>query len=322
MEDFTTLIRRRRRADVLFAALGAVLIVCALTILAALMFNLIHDGWGRLSWDFLTSFPSRKAEKAGIKSPLVGTCLVMLVTACTAIPLGVAAGVFLEEYARKNWVTTVIEVNIANLAGVPSIVWGLMALGLLIYQFEAWFGSPSDDVTGLGRSILTGGLTLGLLVLPIVIVATRESIRAIPQAIREASYACGATRWQTVRDHVVPYSMGGILTGSIIAMSRAIGETAPLITIGALTYIAFLPPAPFSGQTNAAGEVVGTHGLLDWVHSGFTVLPIQMFNWVSRPDAKFQANAAAAGLVLVLISLLMNGFAIALRYRTRRNIQW
>jgi phosphate transport system permease protein len=199
-------------------------------------------------------------------------------------------------------VTDVIEINITNLAGVPSIVYGLLALGLFVYQF------------GLGQSILAAGLTLALLILPVVIVATREAIRSIPQAIREGSYACGATQWQTVRYHILPYSSAGILTGIIIGMARAIGETAPIITIGALTFIAFLPPAP----VQAAPPFIS----FEWLFSPFTVMPIQMFNWTSRPEAAFQVNAAAAGFVLVVMTLAMNGAAIWLRYRLRRNIKW
>lgn len=320
--EIEALIKGRRRLDVLFGVAGGLLVVLCLGTLGLLVYNLIHDGSSRLGWDFLTEFPSRRAAKAGIKSALVGTALVMLVTACTAIPLGVAAGIYLEEYARKNWITSIIEINIANLAGVPSIIWGLMALGIFIYGFEDWFPSPTNNRTGLGRSILTGGLTLGLLVLPIVIVATREAIRAIPQAIREGSYACGATKLQTVRYHILPYSMGGVLTGSIIALSRAIGETAPLITIGALTYIAYLPPAPFSPVTDMDNKVVGSHGVFDWITSGFTVLPIQMFNWIGLPDRAFQINAAATGVVLLIVTLMMNFVAIILRNRLRRKIQW
>ena len=246
---------------------------------------------------FFNSMPSRDADRAGIKSALVGSILVVSVTMLLAVPLGVSAGLYLEEYGRKNWLTALIEINIANLAGVPSIIWGLMALGLFVYQF------------GFGRSVLTAGLTLGLLVLPIVIMATRESVRAIPVAIREASYACGASKWQTVRYHIVPYSMGGILTGAIIGLSRAIGETAPLITIGALTYIAFLPDFSWSAP-------------LAWLKSEFTVLPIQMFNWISRPDKSFHENAAAAGMVLLVLTLSMNAVAIVLRYRLRKRIKW
>ena len=246
---------------------------------------------------FFGAMPSRDPGQAGIKSALIGSVLVVAVTMLLAIPLGVGAGVYLEEYGRKNWLTAIIEINIANLAGVPSIIWGLMALGLFVYQLN------------MGRSIQTAGMTLGLLVLPIVIMATREAIRAIPQSIREAAYACGASRWQTTRYHVMPYSMGGILTGMIIGLSRAIGETAPLITIGALTYIAFLPDFSWSEP-------------LAWLESGYTVLPIQMFNWISRPDPKFHENAAAAGVVLLALTLSMNGLAIYLRYRLRRSIQW
>lgn len=293
---------RARAFDLVFLVGGALFLFSALGVLFLLTADLAADGVSRLSWEFFTSFPSRHPDRAGIKSALVGTVLVMLVTVCTALPVGVAAGLYLEEYARKNWLTTIIEVNIANLAGVPSIVWGLMALGLFVYQFH------------LGRSILTAGLTLGLLVLPIVIVATRESVRAVPQTIREASYACGASRWQTVVHHVLPYSLSGILTGAIIAVSRAVGETAPLVTIGALTYIAFLPPSPVTGSPPFLS--------LEWLRSEFTVLPIQVFNWVSRPDARFHHNAAAASLVLLALTLLMNGTAIVLRYRLRRRLQW
>jgi phosphate transport system permease protein len=259
-------------------------------------------GLPRLDWDFFTSFPSRRAAQAGILSAWVGSTLVMLVTAFFAVPLGVAAGVYLEEYARKNWITDLIEINITNLAGVPSIVYGLLALGLFVYQF------------GFGQSILSAGLTLALLILPVVIVATREAIRSIPQVIREGSYALGATRWQTVRYHILPYSSAGILTGIIIGMARAIGETAPIITIGALTFIAFVPPSPVQAQPPFIS--------LEWLFSPFTVMPIQMFNWTSRPEAAFQVNAAAAGFVLVIMTLAMNGVAIWLRYRLRRNIKW
>ncbi len=293
---------RARMMDLVFLVGGALILFGALGVLFLLAGNLIADGLGRIAPGFFTSFPSRHPERAGIKSALVGSVLVMLVTICTALPIGVAAGLYLEEYARRNWLTTIIEVNIANLAGVPSIVWGLMALGLFVYQFH------------LGRSILTAGLTLGLLVLPIVIVATRESVRAVPQTIREASYACGASRWQTVIHHVLPYSLSGILTGAIIAVSRALGETAPLVTIGALTYIAFLPPSPVTASPPFVS--------FEWLHSEFTVLPIQIFNWVSRPDTRFHRNAAAASLVLLALTLLMNGTAIALRYRLRRGLQW
>jgi phosphate transport system permease protein len=251
---------------------------------------------------FLTHYPSSEATQAGVLSPLVGTLLVMLVTLLTAVPLGVAAGVYLEEYGRKNWLTTVIEINISNLAGVPSILYGLMALGLMVYALH------------LGKSIATAGLTLAFLILPIVIVATRESLRAIPQAIREAAYALGATRWQVIRHHLLPYSAGGISTGVIIGLSRAIGETAPLITIGALTYVAFLPDSP----VHAGFPFVSFR----WLSSPFSVMPIQMFNWVSRPEQEFRVNAAAAGVLLIVLTLGLNAVAIWLRYRLRRRIKW
>ncbi|MET0585133.1 MAG: phosphate ABC transporter permease PstA [Candidatus Binatia bacterium] len=291
-----------KRFDGIFAVIGLVATFVGMITLAALIFDLLTDGGGRLTYTFFTAFPSRFAAQAGILSAWIGTCLIMFVTAVTAVPMGVAAGVYLEEYARKNWVTALIEINIANLAGVPSIVYGLMALGLFVYQLK------------LGQSILTAGLTLALLILPIVIVATREAIRAVPSTMREAAYALGATKWQTTRDHVLPYSMGGILTGVIIALSRAIGETAPLITIGALTFIAFLPDSPIKAEFPFIS--------FEWLMSPFTVMPIQMFNWVSRPQQEFHLNAAATGLVLMVMTLLMNGVAIYFRYRFRKWIKW
>ena len=290
MKDIEKNVARRKKIDGLFAVVGLLATFVGMITLAALMLDLAIDGFGRLSFNFFTAFPSRFPAKAGIFTAWVGSTLVMLVTASTAIPMGVAAGVYLEEYAPKNWLTTIIEINIANLAGVPSIVYGLMALGLFVYQLH------------LGQSILTAGLTLALLILPIVIVATRESVRAVPGSMREAAYALGATKWQTTRDHVLPYSIGGILTGVIIALSRAIGETAPLITIGALTFIAFLPDSPVKAEFPFIS--------FDWIWSPFTVLPIQMFNWVSRPQHEFHLNAAAAGLVLMVMTLVMNGIAI------------
>jgi phosphate transport system permease protein len=302
IQAIRALIAKHKRWDLFFGLLGLVSLMIGVLTFVALFVDMAVQGIPRLTPEFFTNFPSRRPEAAGILSAWVGTTLVMLVTAAAAVPLGIAAGVYLEEYAPKNWVTDVIEINVTNLAGVPSIVYGLLALGLFVYQF------------GFGQSILSAGLTLALLILPVVIVATRESIRAIPQMIREGSYACGATTFQTVKDHILPYSSAGILTGVIIGMARAIGETAPIITIGALTFIAFLPSAPFTGDPPA--------GLFDWLFAPFTVMPIQMFNWTSRPEAAFQANAAAAGFVLVLMTLAMNGLAIWLRYRLRRNIKW
>lgn len=302
VEGIRILVKSSKRWDLWFVLLGVLCMLICLITLAALFIDMTVKGLPRLSTDFFFNFPSRRAGEAGILSAWVGSTLVMLVTAFAAVPLGIAAGTYLEEYARKSWLTDIIEINITNLAGVPSIVYGLLALGLFVHQF------------GLGQSILSAGLTLALLILPIVIVATRESIRAIPQMIREGAYALGATKWQMVRHHIWPYSMPGVLTGVIIGMARAIGETAPIITIGALTFIAFLPPAPLSGEPPA--------GAFDWLFSPFTVMPIQMFNWTSRPEEAFQINAAAAGFVLILMTLAMNAIAIWLRYRWRKNINW
>jgi len=296
------IIARRRRHDRIFSAIGLMLLVICLATLVALLADLAADGLGRINRQFLTSFPSRFPARAGILSAWVGTLLVILVTACTAIPLGLAAGIYLEEYSARNRIARILEINLHNLAGVPSIIYGLLALGLFVYVFQ------------FGRSILTAGLTLGILILPIVIVATREALRAIPLTIREASYALGATKWQTVRHHLLPYSMGGIFTGIIIAISRAIGETAPLVTIGALTFIAFLPPSPIRPEPPFLSA--------EWLKSDFTVLPIQMFNWVSRPQREFHINAAATGLVLIVVTLLLNTAAVALRFRARKRVRW
>ena len=267
-----------------------------------LLGSLTYLGASRLELDFLLSFPSRIAENAGILSAWVGSLCVLIVTFVFAVPIGIAAAIYLEEYSRKTFWTQIVEISISNLAGVTSIVFGLLALGLFVYRF------------GLGTSILTGGLTLGLLVLPVIIVASREAIRAVPQGLREAAFALGATRWQVVLHHVLPASRGGMITGIIIAFSRAIGETAPLVTIGALTFIAFLPSAPIT----AAFPFVS----FAWLKDPFTVMPVQMFNWTSRPQEEFQINAAAAGVVLVALALFLNFVAIVVRYRTRKNIQW
>lgn len=275
--------------ELLFQIFALVCLLVATIALLSLILDLAVRGVPRLSEQFLTSFPSRFPQKAGILSAWVGSLAVISVTALIAIPVGIAAGVYLEEYAKKNWLTAFIEINIINLAGIPSITFGLMALGIFVYKFK------------FGNSILTAGLTLALLILPIVIVTTREALRTIPSMIKEAAYAVGASRWQMIQNHLLPYSTGGILTGVIIALSRAIGETAPLITIGALTFIAFLPQS-----------------ILD----PFTVLPIQMFNWVSRPQEEFHVNAAATGVVLLVLTLLLNLIAILIRYRFRKKIKW
>jgi phosphate transport system permease protein len=293
---------RRKALDRIFVVVGLILMLACLGILAVLFLDLVVDGSSRFGWDFFTNFPSRRAERAGILGAWVGTSLIMLVTAFCAVPVGVAAAIYLEEYAPKNWFTAIIEINVTNLAGVPSIVYGLLALGLFVYQF------------GLGQSIAAAGLTLALLILPIVIVATRESIRAVPKSIREAAYGLGATRWEVTKDHVLPYSTGGILTGMILGLSRAIGETAPIITIGALSFIAFLPASPIKSEFPFVS--------FQWLNDPFTAMPIQMFNWVSRPDQAFQANAAAAGAILLAMTLLMNAVAIWIRYRFRKKINW
>jgi len=295
-------IARRKTRDLIFTSIGILCLVIALLTIAALFADMIITGWDRFRPGFFTDFPSRRAAQAGILSAWVGSVAVMGVTAAVAVPLGVAAGIWLEEYAPRHLLTDIIEININNLAGVPSIIYGLLALGLFVYTF------------GLGQSIQTAGLTLALLILPVVIVATREAIRSIPQMIREAAYGLGATKWQTVKDHILPYSLPGILTGIIIGLSRAIGETAPIITIGALTFIAFLPPSPITDTAPFLN--------FEWLQAPFTVMPIQIFNWTSRPDAAFHQNAAAAGAILVAMTLAMNAIAIWLRYRLRKNIKW
>jgi phosphate transport system permease protein len=249
------------------------------------------------SQNFFTGMISAtNPRETGIWPALIGTFLIMIVTAVITLPIGVAAGVYLEEYAPKNWFTNLIEINIANLAGVPSVIWGLLGLGLFVQRWS------------LGYSVLTAGLTLGLLVLPIIIIATRESIRAIPNTIREASIGLGATQWQTVRHHVLPYSYGGILTGAIIAMSRAVGETAPLVIVGALTYVSFTP--------------MDSVNPISWLNSQYTVMPRMSYHWVGLPGSEWARLAAAAGLLLVLFTLSMNAVAIYLRYNLRKKIKW
>lgn len=302
MDPLAKIIARRKLQDRVFNVVGIACTSLGLITLLLLLGNLLFTGLREIDWQFMTSFPSRFAERSGILSSWVGSLLIMLVTGCTAVPLGIAAGVYLEEYGRKGRLNQFIEINIANLAGVPSIIYGLMAIGIFVYMLD------------FGRSILTGGLTLAVLILPIVIVATREALRTIPTHIREAAYALGATKWQVIRHHLLPYSLGGISTGVIIALSRAIGETAPLITIGALTFIGFLPQSPFKDEFPFVS--------FDWLDSPFSVLPIQMFNWTSRPQPEFHKIAAATGVVLIAITLSMNAVAIVVRYRARKRIKW
>lgn len=278
--DISILVQKQKRGERIFkiAALAAVLI--SLGTLAALVVDALIDGLPRLDWKFITSFPSRKPLEAGILAALAGSLYAIILTALVAVPIGVGAAIYLEEYARKNWFSRFIELNVANLAGVPSIIYGLLGLDLFVRTM------------GLGRSLLAGSLTLALLVLPIIIISAREAIRTVPLSIREAAYALGATRWQMIKDHVLPLSLPGVLTGVILSVSRAIGETAPLITMGALTYVAFVPTGPLSP---------------------FTVLPIQIFNWVSRPQKGFHACAAAGIVVLLLVTLFLNALAIFFR---------
>ncbi len=283
------LLIRQKLGDGVFQVVAVVGVVIALATLAALIIDALVDGLPRIDWKFLTSFPSRKPAEAGIFSALVGSVYLIALTAVVAVPIGVAAAVYLEEYTNQSSrLSRIIEVNVANLAGVPSIIYGLLGLELFVRAMR------------LDRSLLAGALTLALLVLPIVIIASREAIRAVPSTIREAAYALGATQWETTRDHVLPLAFPGILTGIILAVSRAIGETAPLITIGALTYVAFVPD-----------------GLL----SPFTALPIQIFNWVSRPQHGFHINAAAGIVVLLAVTLLLNALAIFLRNRYQKQYQ-
>lgn len=288
--------------DSVFKAVGLAVTLFGLFILAALLVDVVRDGYQRITWDFFTSYPSRKPEQAGILSAWVGTLWIMITTALLAIPLGVASGIYLEEYALRNRWTDFIEINIANLAGVPSVIYGILGLGLFVRAMH------------LDRSVLAGGLILALLILPVIILSTREALRAVPFSIREASYALGATKWQTIRHQVLPAGFGNILTGIILAMSRAVGETAPLIAIGALTYIPFLPTPPVALTKEFPHVHFSAQGFFD----PFTVLPIQIFNWVSRPQKGFLADAAAGIMVLLAITLLMNGLAIYLRHKNQK----
>jgi phosphate transport system permease protein len=277
---------RARIKEILFKAALLFSVLIGFVALAALLVDVANDGLGKLSWDFVTSFPSSLPSRAGIESPILGTIYLMILVALITIPVGVGAAIYLEEYADKDrWYNRAIEVNVQNLAAVPSIVYGILGLAFLVRGL------------GLGRVLLAGALTLGLLVLPIIIIASREAIRAVPQGIREGALALGATRWQMIRGQVLPGALPGIATGSILALSRAIGETAPLILIGAIVFVPFNP---------------------DGLMSEFTALPIQIFNWTTRPQAEFKLLAAAAIIVLLALLLTMNAFAIWLRNRYQR----
>ena len=261
----------------------------ALFLLVVLIWDIAHDGLGSINRTFISSFPSRFPTQAGIKAGLFGTLWLMVLTALFSLPVGIGAAIYLEEYASKHWYTKLININISNLAGVPSIVYGILGLAI----FVRWFS--------LGRSVLSGALTMTLLILPVIVTASREAIKATPDSIRMAAFALGATQWQTTRDHVLPASLPGIMTGVILALSRAMGETAPLIMIGAVSYIAFVPKSPMDA---------------------FTALPIQIFNWASRPSPAFHALAAGGIIILLIVLLGMNATAIFLRYRYQKNLKW
>lgn len=277
---------KRHLKSKIFAMFCGGVVLMSMVILAVLLIQVSIDGFAYLDAQFLQSFPSRFPEKAGIKSALVGTIWLISLTALISIPVGVSAAIYLEEYTRKGPISKFIELNINNLAGVPSIVYGILGLAVFVRFF------------GLERSLIAGALTMSLLILPVIIIASREAIKTVPDSQRQAAYALGATRWQTVSSHVLPGSASGILTGVILAVSRAIGETAPLLIIGALTYVAFLP---------------------EGIHDEFTALPIQIFNWASRPQAEFHNVASAAIIVLLLVLLCLNGIAIYIRQRAERN---
>jgi phosphate transport system permease protein len=284
-QQFSNNLGDRYNIDRLFLIACVTAVVLLLAVLTALMLDFIIDGFPRLSLQFLQNFPSRLPDQAGIAPALVGTLWMIGLVALFAFPVGIGAGIYLEEFSKDNWLTRLIEININNLAGVPSIIYGLLGLQLFVRFLE--------PITA-GRTVLSGGLILSLLVLPVVIVTTRESLRAVPDSLRQAGFALGATKWQVIREQILPVAVPGILTGTILALARAIGETAPLIVIGALTFVPYLPTNP---------------------QSPFTVLPIQIYNWVSRPQAAFRDSAAAAIIVLMVVLLTMNATAVYLRNR-------
>lgn len=287
--QFKTDLSNRYRLDKAFAIAAWLATGIAVAILAWLLLTILIDGLGTLNLNFLTSYPSRKPERAGIVAALWGTAWVMMTVAAISFPIGVGAAIYLEEFSKDNWFTRMVEINIGNLAGVPSIIYGLLGLAVFVRVFE--------PITG-GRSVLSGSLTLSLLILPVIIVATREALRAVPNSIRLAGYALGATRWQVTWSHVLPMAMPGILTGVILALSRAIGETAPLIAVGAAVFISFTPSS---------------------LQSQFTAMPIQIYNWIGRPQEEFHHIAASGIIVLMSMLLLMNAIAIYLRNRFQKS---
>lgn len=283
---FAPRLARRRAIGAVFAVLCILATLVGVVVLFTLLFDIVRDGGGRLSREFLTGFPSRFADRAGIGPALAGSAWTLVLTAIIAFPLGVGTAIWLEEYAAQSRFRRIIETNIANLAGVPSIVYGILGLAVFVRALS------------LGRSVLAASLTLALLILPVIIIAAQEAIKAVPNTIRLGAYALGATRWETIRHHVFPMALPGILTGTILALSRAVGEAAPVILVGALGFIAFYPSDPLDQ---------------------YTVIPFQIYNWVSRPQPAFHEAAAAAGIVLLVLLLTMNAAAIWLRNRyTRR----
>ncbi len=280
--------RKNKLIDHGFKIMGMLFTFLGILILIILIYNIVRVGYTRINWTFLTSLPSRKPESAGIYTAIIGTLDLMLLTVLFAIPVGVGAGIYLEEYAKKSRLSSLLEINISNLAGVPSIIYGLLGLGIFVRFFN------------FGGSILSGSLTLSLLILPIIIVATREAIKAVPHSLKEASFALGASKWQTIKDVVLPSSFGGILTGIILSLSRAIGETAPLIVVGAMAYVPFVPQSIFDT---------------------FSVLPMQIFNWTTRPQQGFAIAASGAIIVLLLITFIMNGIAVYFRNRWQKKLQ-
>ncbi|KRO55658.1 MAG: phosphate ABC transporter permease [Cryomorphaceae bacterium BACL11 MAG-121001-bin54] len=280
---------KNRVKDKIFEYIGITCTLLGLVILAIFIGNILIDGLARIDWEFMKNLPSRKAAKAGIFTAWIGTLWILTFTSIIALPIGLAAAIYLEEYVKKGKLASLLELNISNLAGVPSIIYGLLGLEIFVRVFK------------MGNSILAGSFTLALLILPIVIVSTREAIRAVPPSIKAASFALGASKWQTIWHQLLPASMGGILTGVILALSRAIGETAPLIVVGALAYVPFAPSSPMDE---------------------FTVMPMQIFNWISRPQHEFTINAAAAIIILLLITFVMNGIAVYIRNKWQKKISW
>ena len=278
-------LRKNRLKDQLFKFWGIFCTIIGLVLLVIFIGDILIDGIRRIDWGFITNLPSRKPEKSGIYTALMGSIWILFFTTIIAFPMGVAAGIYLEEYSKKNKLAGLLEINISNLAGVPSIIYGLLGLEVFV------------RIMNLGPSVLAGSLTLSLLILPIVIVATREAIKAVPSSIKDASFALGASKWQTIWHQILPASGGGILTGVILALSRAVGETAPLIVVGALAYVPFAPENPLDE---------------------FSVLPIQIFNWISRPQPGFIENAAAAIIILLLITFIMNGIAVYFRNKWQK----